>query len=274
MSVSDSLIDYLDNSKTLSKCCTCCVFKLFSKHYINTGRPGAPDFITCDRQIRMIDMFMGFNDETFDFLWAIRFNNNRQWFLENKQLFLENVQRPVTELGEEVLAYMTEKHGLDIKLHISRIYRDARYNRGAGPYKDRLWFSLRRRAENWSQTPVFFFEVLPEGYTYGMGYYKAKPLTMRAFRNIIDEDPERFLSVISKLDMENRFEHYGEKYKRRKSTEEMAPLLAQWYDLKNIGVIARRPPGKEAYSSRLTEIVLDGYEALLPLYEFLWSLED
>lgn len=219
-------------------------------------------------------MFTGFNDKTFDFLWGLRFNNNRQWYLENKQLFTENVLRPVTELGKEVWAYMNEKHRLDAKLHISRLYKDARYYRGAEPFNERLWFSLRRKAENWSRTPVFFFEILPEGYTYGMGYYNARPQTMQAFRRKIDEDPERFLEVISGLDMEHRFEHYGEKYRRGKSTDKMSPLLAGWYDLKNIGIIARRPAGKEVFSPELKGIVCGGYEALLPLYEFLWSLED
>lgn len=29
-------------------------------------------------------MFTGFTPETIDFLWGIRMNNNREWFLEHK----------------------------------------------------------------------------------------------------------------------------------------------------------------------------------------------
>ena len=29
-------------------------------------------------------MFEGFTPETIDFLWGIRMNNNRDWFLEHK----------------------------------------------------------------------------------------------------------------------------------------------------------------------------------------------
>ena len=29
-------------------------------------------------------MFEGFSPETFDFLWGIRMNNNRDWFMEHK----------------------------------------------------------------------------------------------------------------------------------------------------------------------------------------------
>lgn len=220
-------------------------------------------------------MFTGFNEKTFDFLWGIRFNNNKQWFSENKQLFTENVQTPMRELANEVRTYMKEKRGLDAGLHISRIYRDARYSGNGDPYRDRLWFSLRREKENWTETPVFFFEIIPEGYTFGMGYYEAKASTMLKFRTKIDEEPEIFLSAVKNLDMNGTFENYGEKYKRSKSKDKgnMPPRLAEWYDLKNIGVIARRPAGPEVYSEELSGIVREGFEILLPLYNFLWSLE-
>ncbi len=30
-------------------------------------------------------MFSGFNGETIDFMWNIRFNNEKSWFLEHMQ---------------------------------------------------------------------------------------------------------------------------------------------------------------------------------------------
>ena len=30
-------------------------------------------------------MFTGFTPETLDFLWGIRMNNNRDWFMANKR---------------------------------------------------------------------------------------------------------------------------------------------------------------------------------------------
>lgn len=31
-------------------------------------------------------MFTGFSDATIDFLWELRFHNERPWFLEHKQV--------------------------------------------------------------------------------------------------------------------------------------------------------------------------------------------
>ena len=33
-------------------------------------------------------MFTGFTDETVDFMWGIRFNNERAWFEAHKEIYL------------------------------------------------------------------------------------------------------------------------------------------------------------------------------------------
>lgn len=38
------------------------------------------------------------------------------------------------------------------------------------------------KAEQWKFRPVFYFEVMPEGYEYGMGFYEGRPAYMQAFR--------------------------------------------------------------------------------------------
>ena len=36
-------------------------------------------------------MFTGFTDATVDFLWGIRFNNERPWFEAHKETYLSDV---------------------------------------------------------------------------------------------------------------------------------------------------------------------------------------
>ena len=47
-------------------------------------------------------MFQGFSQATNDFLWGIRFNNERPWFEAHKQTYLDNVQTPMRQLAQEV----------------------------------------------------------------------------------------------------------------------------------------------------------------------------
>ena len=116
-------------------------------------------------------MFQGFSQEAVDFLWGIRFNNERGWFEARKEEYLTLVAGPMRELGEQVHAAVEEEFPkLGLNLHVSRIYRDARRLHGRGPYKDHLWFTLRRPKEEWVSQPAFYFELAPEYYSMGMGW--------------------------------------------------------------------------------------------------------
>ena len=128
-------------------------------------------------------MFQGFSQQAVDFLWGIRLNNERSWFLAHKQEYLTYVAQPLRELGEEVHQAMEEyAPQLGLNLHVSRIYRDARRLHGRGPYKDHLWFTLRRPKEQWVSLPAFYFEIAPEYYSFGMGCYDPTPVTMAKLR--------------------------------------------------------------------------------------------
>ena len=89
---------------------------------------------------------------------------------------------PCASLAQEVYARFSAAHEeLPLMVRVSRIYRDARRLYGRGPYKSHLWFSLRMSGENWAEQPVFWFEIYPAGYAYGLGIYEARPALMASF---------------------------------------------------------------------------------------------
>ncbi len=115
-------------------------------------------------------MFQGFSQGAVDFLWGVRFNNERSWFEAHKQEYLDLVIAPLQELGRQVHAAMTAAYPKEqLNLHVSRIYRDARRLHGRGPYKDHLWFTIRPEQEGWTHVPAFYFEIAPEYHSLGLG---------------------------------------------------------------------------------------------------------
>ena len=71
--------------------------------------------------------FQGYTQETVDFLWGIRFNNERGWFMEHKQDYQEHLLAPTRALAEQVYDAIHEMCPDDpFLLKLSRIYRDAR----------------------------------------------------------------------------------------------------------------------------------------------------
>ena len=116
-------------------------------------------------------MFQGFTPEAVEFLWGIKFNNNREWFLPRKEQFLALVDRPMRELGSELFDAIAAAYPKQsLKLHVCRIYRDARRLHGNGPYKENLWFTLRCDSSRGPEIPAFYLEITPHNNSYGMGF--------------------------------------------------------------------------------------------------------
>jgi uncharacterized protein (DUF2461 family) len=90
----------------------------------------------------------------------------------------------------------TKKTKLDLNFHVVRIHRDARRVRDGRPYKENLWFSMERaHDEDWTAEPGFFFEISPEGYSYGMGFFMAPAAMMKKFRDRLDANPAEFARI-------------------------------------------------------------------------------
>ena len=198
-------------------------------------------------------MFRGFTDETVDFMWGIRFNNDRTWFEANKQTYLDHFYRPMKELGDEVydhIAAQLKDYGLIGK--VSRIYRDARRLHGRGPYKDHLWLSVEQPGDQWTARPCFWFELAPESWSYGMGYYMAKPLTMAKLRARMERDPAEMLRLTRALERQDEFILYGQEYKKPKGGVP-DPLLEPWYRKKNFSIVHEEPLTEELFSRDIAE---------------------
>ena len=218
-------------------------------------------------------MFQGYSDETVDFLWGIRFNNERGWFMEHKEQYLRSLQRPTTELAREVYDRFTEKYpNENVNLHIARIYRDARRLRGRGPYKDYLWFSLRVEHGFDSRHPELWFDISPEGWTCGLGFWAASPSMMAAMRRRMDEKPEEMGKLIRAFAKQDTFALGGEDYKRPKidPDHEFAP----WYNKKTITISRSGQIDDMACSHELADVIVESFELLKPYYDLFESFVD
>ncbi|MBP3654465.1 MAG: DUF2461 domain-containing protein [Oscillospiraceae bacterium] len=220
-------------------------------------------------------MFNGFSTAASDFLWGVRFNNYRSWFMEHKQEYLTLVQQPLKELAQEVFEQFQEKYpDLDMELHVSRIYRDARRLHGKGPYKDHLWFSIRKpTSTHWTERPVFWFEIRPEGYGYGMGMWMAKPFTMECYRKEILEHPERLLPLAEKLAAQDVFVLDSPEYKRPKEGNPDG-ILANWYNRKGFSISCDRDWDSLLESGDLVKTMVDGFDFLMPYYDYFMGICD
>lgn len=216
-------------------------------------------------------MFEGFSQGTVDFLWGIRFQNERSWFLEHKSEFQTLVDQPMKALAAQTAQAMQEEFPkLDLQMKVSRIYRDARRLHGRGPYKDHLWFSLRKPGERDSAVPCLFFEVTPEAYSCGVGCYDPKPLTMAKLRARIDRDPKPLEKLARNLVRHPEFQLEGQPYKRPKG--DPGPLLYPWYNSRHITIARTDNCEGIFFTPALARQVLEDFRILAPYYAYLRQL--
>ena len=161
-------------------------------------------------------MFEGFSPETVDFLWGIRMNNNREWFLEHKKEYVNYLYEPMKALGKDLFVPLMEKPGNLLK--VSRIYRDSRLHHPL-PYKESLWICIRADVEWWAENPCLYFEIRPEGVTYGFVLWRPRPATMEQFRQHIAAHPREFLKLIRETEKATGLPVTADTYKRPKPCE-------------------------------------------------------
>ena len=221
-------------------------------------------------------MFTGFSQKTVDFMWGIRLNNNKPWFEEHKDEFKRNFQTPMKELGQEVYARIIADYGYCGFIHkLSRIYKDARRVRDGSFYRDSLWFSVEKPStekEESSGILTFWFDLNPDGWSYGLGYYAAKAATMEKLRARMDNKVKEFERLIDLLDSQDEFKLDGPEYARRKKAP--TPKTQEWYNKKSFSLIHFGKLGDELFAPEFVDRLVGGFKFLMPFYDYFAAVEN
>lgn len=211
-------------------------------------------------------MFEGYTQETVDFMWGIRFNNERSWFLPRKEIYQRTLLEPTKALANQVYDALHELLPDEpLMVKVSRIYRDARRLHGNGPYKDHLWFCIRTGDQDWTGRPTFWFEIAPDYYSYGLGFWSPKATLMEHYRKQIDANPEELTKLVRQFNKQDIFTLDGAEYARSKG--QTTKLLQPWYNKKSIALRHECSPLDERiFSPELANDLMKGFRTLAPFY--------
>ena len=103
-----------------------------------------------------------------------------------------------------------------------------------------------------------------------MGCWNMQGELLDRWRKSIDARPARLSRIVRALNRHPELEPYWETYKKPKG--DPGPLLFDWYNARSVEIGQKvwfdpDPPGKE-----LLDQVLDIYETLTPLYQYLTKI--
>ncbi len=154
----------------------------------------------------------------------------------------------------------------ELRVHLSRIYRDARRLFGRGPYKDHLWFTITPLRAGY-YGPTFWFEIGAAEYSYGLGFWAPGAATMEALRRAIAANPALFERLVTEVSGMKGFFLHGEEYRRPKG--DLGEIINPWYNRKYLDFGTRRDHDALLYSPALVGAMAEDYEKLMPLCRFM-----
>ena len=219
-------------------------------------------------------MFQGYSDETFEFFMAIRFNNNRPFFLENRDWYLRAVREPSLALAQE-LSDVVEDLDPDLERRpnrvVSRINRDIRFSKDKSPYRDYIWLAFRRPGEERASTLGVYFDISDEGASYGMGFYKENTGIMSALRARMETASAELLGLWREI--RDEFALCPIPNKRMKVPEGIPEELHDWYTARGFYVEHRIHDFDLIRSPALAEEIKRGYARLKPLCRYILNMK-
>ena len=196
-------------------------------------------------------------------LWAESLGKN----VTRKRMAVNVGQTPTKALGEQVYDAVHELLPDEpLMLKVSRIYRDARRLFGRGPYKDHLWWCIRTGDKDWTGRPTFWFELGPDYYSFGLGFWSPAAALMETFRKQIDQHPQELEKLVRQFSKQKVFTLEGPEYARSKG--QTSDLLRPWYQKKSLTLRWEGPLDERIFSPALAEDIIEGFKTLVPFYHY------
>lgn len=126
--------------------------------------------------------------------------------------------------------------------------------------------------EQWTARPTFWFELMPEGWSYGMGYWMPKPATVAKLRARVTRDPKTMEQLTRKLAGQAEFTLETQDYKRPRCAAPSV-VLEPWFQAKSFTIIHQDKLTEELFSREIVARLKTGWEFLLPYYDYFATLD-
>ena len=220
--------------------------------------------------------FKGIRPQAIGLLAQNRFENSKAFYDAHKKAIDEGVVFPLRALVEDLrptLEALNPDFILDPRRCLSRVRRDTRFTNDKSLYRENLWLMFRHQ-KNELPTPMLWFEIFPDGYTYGCGIISASPAFLESWRATIRHDPEPLIAATRRAAAKKLAPdaEYFERYKRSKAALDgiTQPELVLWYDTKG-PFVSRHVNGVEglAQPEKLVRELKAAYKAAGDLYRYM-----
>jgi uncharacterized protein (TIGR02453 family) len=194
-----------------------------------------------------------FSDRSFRFLRALARNNTRAWFQAHRHDYDTHVRGPFLQLITDLqpaLREVSEHYRADPKPvggSLFRLHRDTRFANDKTPYKRWQGARLVHARGRQVEAPSFYIHHEPGECFVGAGLWHPEPVTQRALRQFIFDNPGSWKAAAH------------------------APALRRRYDLESEQKLVRPPRGFPAEFESIEDLKHRNFVAVRALDDAVFS---
>lgn len=209
---------------------------------------------------------------TFEFLSALRKNNNRDWFTENKPTY-QVAHENVIAFADDLLAEVNQFDKIETpsgKKALKRIYRDVRFSKNKAPYKQHFGMMFSRAGAE--RRGTYYIHIQPGESFIGGGFWGPEKEDLLRIRKHIAQDDSEFRSVLnSKLFKSNFGSLRGEQLKTApKGFDKEHPAI----DLLRYKqfLVMKGFTDEEVLSPQFSKLAAKGLIAMVPFFDIMTEM--
>lgn len=201
----------------------------------------------------------------FEFLSALKKNNNKAWFDENKPRYVE-AQSILKAFASEVKDRL-ELHDEIEGVKVFRIYRDVRFSKDKTPYKNNLGMSFVRATP--ARRGGYYLHIEPNNCFLAGGFWNPESKDLKRIRQELDLDAQPLREIIANKTF---IKHFGS----LQGEEVKSAPRGYKKDHPNIDLLKKKQfllienfSDKEVMNADFLDRVAAGFKAMRPFHDFM-----
>ena len=214
--------------------------------------------------------FKGFDRDTFFLLAENKFNDSKTYYESVKQQIKQKAIEPMREicsdLSDQLFALDEQMNLMPVKM-VSRVRRDTRRAKNKDMYRDNLWAMFMRHKYEWHYQPCMWFEIMPGGYSMGVGIFETDTGYLAHFRAQMLSQSERFRDALQQVYAAGAVESI-ERYTKDKPGD-IPSDLRPYYQAKNMFFIRFSTDMEPLFNGKVLDELRASIAAFGPMYRFL-----
>ena len=218
--------------------------------------------------------FSQFGPKALKFLKDLEKNNDRDWFKANQERYEAHVREParafIRAMEPKIESISDHLVADDRKVggSLMRVHRDTRFSKDKTPYKTNVGIQFRHEQGKDVHAPGAYVHLGLDGCFLGIGMWHPDSPSLKAIREKIASEPERWKTIIGAKKLTKHWRQGGESLKRApKGFDPDHPLIDQ-LNLKD-HILVCDLTTKEATGAGLVKLATERFRAAKDHTQFL-----